>query len=161
MPSPTRRWCFILFRCQFPWKPWCFCTKSLEKHLRRPPRNLFLSHSLVFASFLIWYNHSLSGPLQLRSCVLGSIPPSSKGSYTSQPTSSSSGCWPEETSPEDSWDVVIMTLTVLLCRENWGSNVLHQGQSRHLHHEFANNSYQQSTCMSTSDPYLGLVKHQV
>lgn len=90
-----------------------------------PPRNLFLSHSLVFTSFLIWYNHCQSGPLQFRSCVLGSIPPSSKGSHTSQPNSGISGSWPEETSPEDSWDVMIMTLkdhnSFFLCREIWAS----------------------------------------
>lgn len=54
------------------------------------------------------------GPSSLRSCVLRSIPPSREGSYTSQPTSGTSGSWPEEVSPEDNWDVMIMTLKVPL-----------------------------------------------
>lgn len=80
---------------------------------------------------ILWYLPPFSfdtttahvGPSSWRSCVLGSVPPSSKGSYTSQPILGISGSWPEEISPEDSWDVIFMILKVplFLWRESWGS----------------------------------------
>lgn len=142
-----------------PWKAWCFCIVSLEKDFRMSPRNLFL----VFTPFLIWYNHCLSGPLQLRSCVLGSIPPSSKAHTHLRQLQVSQGAdlrrhlqrtaemwcsWPWSATPSLEGNLRLPV-----------PNVLSQGQSRHLHHEFAyNHSYLQSTCRSSPDPYPDLVK---
>lgn len=158
--SSTRKWCFILFRCQFPWKPWCFYNVSLEKHFRMPPRNLFLSHFLVFTSFLVCSLLIWAPPAW--GAVLGSIPPSTKGSYTSQTASAVSGSWPEETSEMWwSWPWKCHSFSGGKA-EVPSANVSNQGQSRHLDHEFAcNHSYLQSICMSSSDPYLNLVKHHV
>lgn len=167
MPSPARRWYFILFRCQFPWKPWCFCIVSLEKHFRMLPRNFLLSHFLVFTSLLIWYNRCLSGPLQpedlcpwvhspqqqrlihisansrhLRKLTWGDI---SRGQLR---------C--DDHDPESATPSLEGKLRFLV------QNVLSQGQSRHLHHEFAyNHPYLHSTCMSSSESYLDSVKHHV
>lgn len=143
MPSPTRKLDFILFRCQFPRKPWCFCIVSLEKHFRMPPRNLFLSHFLVFTSFLIWYNHCLSGPLQLEKlCPWINSSPAARAH--TQLASDVSGSWPEETSPEENWDVMILTLKwpLFLWGESWGSQCQTswaKGSQGHLYHEFAHN----------------------
>lgn len=160
MPSPTRRWCFLLFRCQFSWKPWCFCITSLEKDLWMPPRNLFVSHFLVFTSFLIWYNHCLPGPLQLEDLC------------------------PWDHSSQQQRLIHISANFKHLRKLTWGDisrgqlrrhgqdperaalllegklrfpvpNVLSQGQSRHHHHEFAyNHSYLLSTCLCWSLSWL-------